>query len=209
LPQPVQSTVKKWASEARCGAIRYRRGNFCRWDSLTNRTRHRGRPTFQLVKLKCPIQALPQILIANWHEIAKSFPLPLALAPLAEAAADSTTHIAARGNQRYVRGFIKGLEAPNHSKQLQPIRRCAWFQIIGCQVRISADCLQHEPPVRPRAIATVGLSKKHVVRTRGVHRSVGSEGAWSPVIDQCLAGPASDASRPDTVTRTYLAIGNC
>jgi hypothetical protein len=91
------------------------------------------------MKLKCPIDALPQIQVANWNQLAKPLPSPLPLPPLANAAADSSADVLAASDQCDVRGLFESLESADDGQQLQSIAVSVWFRIGGDEELIASD----------------------------------------------------------------------
>ena len=75
---------------------------------------------FDLVELQRPVDALPQVVVANRHELAEPFPAPAALAPLVQLAPDAAAHVAAAGEQRDARRLVECFQAANDGQQLEP-----------------------------------------------------------------------------------------
>ena len=83
------------------------------------------------MKLQGPIDALPQVAVANRHHRAESLPLPVVFAPLAQLATNAAADVAAASEQRDARRAIERFEAADDGQQFQPAAAGVRFRIGG------------------------------------------------------------------------------
>lgn len=134
---------------------------------------------FHLVELQCPVDALPQVVVANWHEFAEPFPAPTAIAPMIQFASNATSHVAAARQKRHAGGLAERFEAADHGEQFETA--CPGFRLrVGRrETDLLADRLQHELPLRRTAAVDGCFRIEQKVRTLRLHgRSSATVGPW-------------------------------
>jgi len=144
-------------------------------------TRHvaRSGTALHLVKFQRPIDTLPQVVVADRHELAESFPMPSPFAPMGELASQATAHVPATRQKRHARRLVERFEAADHGQQLEPAGAGVRLGVSGRQLLVAGERLQHELPSRPAVATTDRFRVEQKMRAGGVHggalRSAASE----------------------------------
>ena len=87
------------------------------------------------MELQCPIDPLPQIVVANRHELAEPLPPPLRSRHWLKLAANAAVHVAAAREQCDARRFVERFQAADDGQQLEPARARARFDVGGGEKR--------------------------------------------------------------------------
>src|SRR4051812_22249979 len=105
------------------------------------------------MELQRAINAPPEVVVADRHELAEAFPLKVVLAPLIQLAADAAADIAATRDERDARGTVDGFQTADDGEQFETAVARLRFRIVGRESLVAADGLQDECPARRFALA--------------------------------------------------------
>jgi hypothetical protein len=119
--------------------------------------------TLNLVKLQDPVQALPQVGIADRNQLSKRFPPPPVLTPFGQPVLKALLDVAAAADHSDPRRLVERFQCANDDEQIKPLAPNVGLDIGGLEVGRVVRRPQLESPM-PQAAVSICLAQQQVVR---------------------------------------------